>query len=533
MLGKIMFQDRFTITNMINCPIFFNKQIFKAAVLPSKHGFNSVKKLLEPNGPDIIELDQEEHTIDLSKLNSLPQISFLSIKESLKKNLTLLEETHRSHLNEHNMTLENLQANKNELDKLINQRPHLDEQYLFYQDMKAYIRDFSDCYDEKLADIEKTESKLMGLLKSRADNCINKRQQEVRDLNLEATQSLQQQQQASKKPFDPAHQKRIAERRSNPHQAAEEDSNEATQAIAELNSQLEAEISEDFIKYDLIKARFAKWKSLSTQSYSNAYISLSLPKLFSPLVRRDLLDWNPLISGSKSLDSFKWFSDLITFNSDDYSDDYLLIPHLVEKTILVKLIALAQNFYDPMCEKQSHRFSQLVTQLVLDYPTLNHQSGNTKRLLEMIVARLRKTIDQEIYIPLYPRDRIEQRQSECSLFFFRQLNAGCRLFTNVLKWQNLLSEQLIKELALDSILNRYLMIGLQNMETALQLEKIEYLIAQMPLKWFKGSDEPMSQLKNMIMFVKRISDALEDSLFKSARADDSKECKYKYKLLLK
>ena len=48
------------------------------------------------------------------------------------------------------MTLENLNANKAELEKYKAMRPSLDEQYVFYQDMKAYIRDFCDCYDEKV-----------------------------------------------------------------------------------------------------------------------------------------------------------------------------------------------------------------------------------------------------------------------------------------------------------------------------------------------------------------------------------------------
>ena len=52
------------------------------------------------------------------------------------------------------MTLENLNANKAELDKYVMMRPKLDEQYIFYQDMKAYIRDFSDCYNEKVSCID-------------------------------------------------------------------------------------------------------------------------------------------------------------------------------------------------------------------------------------------------------------------------------------------------------------------------------------------------------------------------------------------
>ena len=61
------------------------------------------------------------------------------------------------------------------------------------------------------------------------------------------------------------------------------------------------EVAEDFYKIDLITKRFEAWKSLSLSSYNNAYILLSLPKLFSPLIRIELIDWNPLEVYFKSL----------------------------------------------------------------------------------------------------------------------------------------------------------------------------------------------------------------------------------------
>ena len=78
----------------------------------------------------------------------------------------------------------------------------------------------------------------------------------------------------------------------------EEDATEFKQKtneiLSEINQQIESEISEDFFKYDLIKQRFEKWKKLNSQSYENAYISLSLPKLFSPLIRCETISWNPI-----------------------------------------------------------------------------------------------------------------------------------------------------------------------------------------------------------------------------------------------
>lgn len=51
---------------------------------------------------------------------------------------------------------------------------------------------------------------------------------------------------------------------------------------------------EDFYDINIIKSKFEEWRSKHTDTYEEAYVSLSLPKLFSPLVRLELIDWNPL-----------------------------------------------------------------------------------------------------------------------------------------------------------------------------------------------------------------------------------------------
>ena len=54
------------------------------------------------------------------------------------------------------------------------------------------------------------------------------------------------------------------------------------------------DVVEDFSKLSLIKQRFEEWKFGSPNSYEQAYISLCLPKLFAPFVRKQMLQWNPL-----------------------------------------------------------------------------------------------------------------------------------------------------------------------------------------------------------------------------------------------
>ena len=54
------------------------------------------------------------------------------------------------------------------------------------------------------------------------------------------------------------------------------------------------DVVEDFCDYSKMKARFEKWKTDYSDSYNEAYIGLCLTKLFTPLIKLELIPWNPL-----------------------------------------------------------------------------------------------------------------------------------------------------------------------------------------------------------------------------------------------
>ncbi len=55
-----------------------------------------------------------------------------------------------------------------------------------------------------------------------------------------------------------------------------------------------SDVVEDFSTITGVKDRMEAWKGEDPDSYGDAYVSLCLPKVFSPLVRMQLLFWNPM-----------------------------------------------------------------------------------------------------------------------------------------------------------------------------------------------------------------------------------------------
>lgn len=53
------------------------------------------------------------------------------------------------------------------------------------------------------------------------------------------------------------------------------------------------DVSDEFAQCKKVKKIFEQWKSQQTESYTDAFIEICLPKVFSPLIRREMIDWKP------------------------------------------------------------------------------------------------------------------------------------------------------------------------------------------------------------------------------------------------
>ena len=105
-----------------------------------------------------------------------------------------------------------------------------------------------------------------------------------------------------------------------------------------------SDVVEDFCKLSTIKERFEQWKFFLPSSYDQAFVSLCLPKIFSPFVRLQLLQWNPLDSScSLELEDMSWFTVLMFYgfreghDLDPSDEDLQLIPQLVDQAVIPKI----------------------------------------------------------------------------------------------------------------------------------------------------------------------------------------------------
>ena len=87
----------------------------------------------------------------------------------------------------------------------------------------------------------------------------------------------------------------------------------------------------------------------------------------------------------KDFEEMGWFEILMFYGFREghdtamgNDDDSLLIPSLVERTVLPLVTSLVENVWDVMSSRQTRHLSQLVSRLMEDYPTVSAENKNTE-----------------------------------------------------------------------------------------------------------------------------------------------------------
>ncbi|XP_066555966.1 PAX3- and PAX7-binding protein 1 [Amia ocellicauda] len=472
------------------------------------------------------------------------------VKKRLKDRLNSLRQVHSSNEKRYDKIQQELEASVSMIERLEGSSDGVADQYKFLQEMRGYVRDLLECFSEKVPVILELESAMHQLLRQRAARLVQRRQDDIKDESSEfASHSSKALMAPNLDSFgrdrgayqEHAKQRRIAERearRTRRRQAREQngkraehreglssDDEETSTDITSFNLEKERilkeskkvfeDVLEDFHSLDNIKAKFEVWRRLYFKCYQDAYIGLCLPKLFNPLVRLQLIPWSPLEANCPNFEYMLWFESLLFYGCEEQSEmqkgdvDINLLPSIVERVVMPKLAVLTDQVWDPLSSSQTAQMVAFMNRLVKGYPTVLHgENRNTQELLKTIVMRTRRTLDNDVFMPLYPKNVLENRNSGPYLFFQRQFWSCVKLLGNILQWHGILSNTSLKELAVDSIVNRYILSALQNTEPGEDsIEKSQSVISCFPRQWFtclKGQ-QTIPQLENFCRYLKHVA----------------------------
>ncbi|KAJ8978174.1 hypothetical protein NQ317_009662 [Molorchus minor] len=393
-------------------------------------------------------------------------------------------------LREHfqNRVQEDIQQTTIELEELKIKAPTAAQRFRFYQELRGYITDLVECLDEKVGIISNLEQRAMDLMARKSEWLIERRRQDVRDQAEEATSKgvmllkgleLEEKQRraaeregrrtrrrrARETPGQPKH----VEGMSSDDEISQQDilnfDKEKEQIDSELQEVFE-DVVEDYSSTANILIKFEQWRSTDLTAYTEAYATFCLPKVVSPLVRLNLVFWDPL-NETMELEKLPWYRTLALYGlHDDETEETLaldpdisLLPTIIEKVIVPKLTQLVDKCWDPLSSSQTLRLVGIVSRYIRRFPSLGPASAPLHNLFA----------------------------DSKSPFFQRQFSSGLKLLKNITSWQGILNDNTLKELALTSLLNRYLLSALKFCVITDAVQKVRLISLILPRIWLQGS----------------------------------------------
>ncbi|XP_043226596.1 PAX3- and PAX7-binding protein 1-like isoform X2 [Amphibalanus amphitrite] len=470
-----------------------------------------------------------------------------AVRQRLQQKLSELRLAQDGHVTGRDRTLDDLVSGQSEIDRLERAAPRAARRYQYYQDIRGYVTDLIECFNEKMALIEELENRMLEVQRARAQKLIVRRRTDVRDQRMELDASTQRsgihfseqsaEEVASRRRRAAEREGRRTRRRrarelsaaggadhqdglSSDDETAPADGEKFTkdgEAIMEAAEAVMEDVEDDFSTLAGVCRHFLEWRRIDPQAYRDAFVNLSLPKALAPLVRLQMIGWNPLTEGEcPELESRPWFAELVMFGvgsdptaetEDSIRDDpdCLLVSRVVERVVLTKITALVERVWDPLSSSQTLRLVHLVRQLARDYPTVTGGSGPLRRLLEAVVTAFTETVRQDASVPRFTKQQLESRSTPAAAFFYRQFTTCVKLLGNMMSWTELLSDGALQKLALGTLLNEQMLLPLTQVPDPVEAANRCRLVANtLPRSWFQG-DTTVPQLAMFVSYLSMLA----------------------------
>ncbi|XP_058691612.1 intron Large complex component GCFC2 isoform X2 [Poecile atricapillus] len=486
---------------------------------------------------------------------SLPPVNLEIVKKRLTERITSLRDVHRAHQREYEKYMEDIESSKMSVQEL-EKSSDAALNYKFYRAMKTYVENLINCLNEKLKDINELEWAIHSLLQQRAVRVSKRRQEELKNESAYIQHLTSGNDNPMKSKLEGDEKTQLLEmcehrrtcRRQAREQSGEGDHHEGLSSDEELtptevdefqkskdnvledSRKIFEDVHADFCDIRKILLKFQEWKEKFPESYCDAYISFCLPKLLNPLIRVQLISWNPLENFTE-LEEMPWFRAIEEFSDAenaseskrDDDHDKEVLPRVIEKTILPKIAGFVKSVWDPLSTSQTKNLVQLCNNIFgKQILSKNEPSRAREDLMNTVVLRMKKSVEEDVFIPLYPKSTVEDKSSLRSKFRERRFWSAVKLLSNVVLWDGIVQEDKVRDLGLSKLLNRYLLLNILNTPLGPDnIEKCNKVVACLPERWFqdlKGG----STLPELLKFSQHLLQCAR-ALHKDNHSDETKE----------
>ena len=452
----------------------------------------------------------------------LPEISIDAISNELNGELESLRSltAESGHdLESSERAMENCEQNISKYEQHV---ADLSSAFEFYQETKCFINDYSKLLSLKIESIEHVENDIYSLFEKRCNDSRDVRRSQQQRLSVQVGVIKGQ-------PDNKFSQtQEIPTKCPQSDEEVEQEFVENYNEIVDKSENVMCDVRSEYSEITFVKQQFEKWKHQQGESYRNAYITQCLPLVFSPLIRLEMLGWNPIQPSCPNFEEYSWFLSLMTYGTTEGHDpsandpDTNLIPIIINKVLLPKVTKLIKCCWDPFSTQQTLRLVSFLKLLFEDYVIPNKKSAEMDNLIKGIQHEIEQLIIHEAFLP-FTADRSSNTDAKIERFLSFQYIKCVKILKNILLWEGLLPSDLLFKLSVDSLLNRHIVAFLQTSLNYMEnVEKIDMIIKTLPVSWFEKSDKLLPQLNSFATYLASLVQTIERKQTQCANDADRK-----------
>uniref|UniRef100_A0A914YYG9 GCF C-terminal domain-containing protein n=1 Tax=Panagrolaimus superbus TaxID=310955 RepID=A0A914YYG9_9BILA len=503
--------------------------------------------------PEVINLEDGEEDMDIEIIDapvglkggnvpSCSQTSLTDIMEKLRKRVQDKQEFIDSQKAELQRKEANVEENVTLIAGIEADYPILREKYRTYQEMRLFIKDLLDCINEKIDTINDVENRIFSMWKSRSEKIMKRRRADIQDQYQRcyaaalgrtyqpSSDVMQRETNCNGRRASRRNQREKAGIQDRHHDGLSSDEEEPEsqkfeyqRTIAdglELAADVFHDASEDYTDIGNIMSRFVDWILVDQKSFDDAYVSLCLPKLLSPFIRLELLDWDPLKDVSKPLHYYSWYQALLQVGTNKVGFDLEnativgLIPAIIEKLFIPRLTKIINEQWDPFSLAQTRNLTYFISLLIEETPTLTAETKSIKNLLKAIMSKFKSAINEDTFVPLYAKEALQNTSTGCYAFLSRRFWSLIKLIQSANCFRQILSKEALHELIIDGIINRGCVLALQlsPKDSPKTIQKCNAIIDEIPTDWLPPMNSaPFCSLLSALKLISEANDSRQTS----------------------
>lgn len=472
-------------------------------------------------------------------------------KVSIRRKLVASLEDNRKLLDRTSM---DLKLNTQNISEFNYKKTSMEQDSIFYKNMLDFVHNLCDCINDKLELIEKYEKLAMDALEecsikmrekiqidiqnqnslcvqfigTHKDNCAYQHDNNCQNLSdylefgfdYEKKNWLLQKEESNRKLLS----MQMLNVDITEYEIILEDKEACLKKLKEIKEKVDLIFEDTDDNYALlpkILAQFETWKQTRIDTYSESFVDQFIPKIIVYYIRNELILWNPFDFQTKqSIFEHKFIQHLLTCNHLECEPDIDLIPTIIDTVVLPRIQTLIEKkVWNPLSVKQTLNIVHIINSILSTCPLLVDSSINLPLLFKSIVTELENCISKDIFIPyMVPSDFFIQNKTRsqyeslvtsfATTFFHQQLWQSINLLENIISFQGLISDQKLKTLALDSLLNSCILVSISicsnDHETI--VNQLEHIILILPNSWKKTIHPALTKLNNLVESLQRKPD---------------------------